>query len=348
MASEEIRSLLITNDKNVRYLTGFTGEDSILLLLKGQAYFITDGRYIEQAKIELPKEVAIVKWESGLIQEAVARINASGVDSVCFEGSQMSYQEGTAFVNNLKISAEPIIDFVEEFRAVKDEAEIKNTVEAVKIVDKTFMHILNYIRPGITEKNVAAEMEHFMKNIGSEGTSFATIVASGVRSSFPHGEASDKVIEKGDIITLDFGALYKGYASDMTRTIAVGEVDPKLEEIYGIVLEAELAGLTAIQEGMMSKELDAIIRKPILEKNLNQRFNHGAGHSIGLDIHEAPFISGKSEVRFKKNMIQTIEPGIYLAGLGGIRIEDDILVQEGQGIILTQSPKLDLIKLPFY
>jgi Xaa-Pro aminopeptidase len=190
-------------------------------------------------------------------------------------------------------------------------------------------------------------MEYYMKKIGSEGTSFPTIVASGIRSSFPHAEASDKVIERGDIVTLDFGALYNGYASDITRTIAVGKVDPKLEEIYYLVLEAELAGLEAIRAGMSAKELDAIIRRPIKEKDMNQYFNHGGGHSIGLDIHEAPFIGNRSDI-FRVNNIQTIEPGVYLPGLGGVRIEDDILVQDGPGIVLTSSPKKDLITLPFY
>ncbi|WP_339318739.1 aminopeptidase P family protein [Paenibacillus sp. FSL R10-2734] len=347
MAEQGMEAFYVTNVKNVRYLTNFTGEDSVLLVLKNNVLFITDGRYTEQAKTELPAEIEIVRWTDGLMAEAINRVNDSGAGTVYFEGDQMNYLDAAAFIEGVNIEAKPISGFVEQFRAVKDEQEIAHTIEAVKIIDKTFFHILNFVRPGVSEKEVANEMEYYMKKIGSEGTSFPTIVASGIRSSYPHGEASDKIIELGDIITFDFGATYRGYASDMTRTIAVGSVDPRLEDIYYLVLEAEMKGLEGIRAGMMSKELDEIIRRPIRDRNMNDYFNHGAGHSIGLDIHEAPFISGKSEVRFEENNIQTIEPGIYIPGLGGVRIEDDILVQNGPGIVLTQSPKRDLITLPF-
>lgn len=348
MKAENMEALYITSPKNIRYLTGFTGEDSTLLILGEKVFFLTDGRYTEQAKAEIPQEVDIYRWQQGLTADAQKLLNESNVSEVFFESEHFTYQNAQEFLSNLKSKATPIIDFVEKFRAIKDQKEIEYTIEAVKIIDKTFMHILNFIRPGLTERQVAAEMEHYMKDAGSEGVSFETIVASGIRSSYPHGEASTKMIEQGDILTLDFGATYMGYASDMTRTIAVGQVDSRIEELYYQVLEAEEAGLNTIHNGLMSKELDAAIRKPLIEKNLNQYFTHGAGHSIGLDIHEAPFISGKSDFIFQTNMIQTIEPGLYIEGLGGVRIEDDILVQDGPGIILTQSPKRDLIKLPFY
>ncbi|MEC2303596.1 MULTISPECIES: M24 family metallopeptidase [Heyndrickxia] len=347
MEEKGIESFYVTNEKNVRYLTKFTGEESVLLILRDEAFFITDGRYTEQAKTELPDEIQIVRWTKGLMNEAIERINKSNIRNVYFEGDQMNYTDAVVFIEGVKVEAKPVSGFVEEFRSVKDEEEIASTIEAVKIADKTFFHILNFIRPGVSEKEVANEMEYYMKKIGSEGTSFPTIVASGIRSSFPHATASDKIIERGDIVTLDFGALYNGYASDITRTIAVGKVDPKLDEIYYLVLEAEIAGLEAIRAGMSAKELDAIIRCPIKEKDMNQYFNHGGGHSIGLDIHEAPFIGNSPDV-FRANNIQTIEPGVYLPGLGGVRIEDDILVQDGPGIVLTSSPKKDLITLPFY
>ncbi len=348
LAAEDIAAFYITGEKNIRYLTGFTGEESHLLILKDQAIFLTDGRYTDQAKAEIPAEIDIRRWKSGLILDAQAIFNESGLTEVFFESEYLTYPEGQEFVSGLKIKATPLNGFVEAFRAVKDQEEIAATIEAVRIVDKTFMHILNFIRPGISEREVAAEMEYFMKKAGSENVSFDTIVASGVRSSLPHGAASSKLIEKGDLVTLDFGATYKGYVSDITRTIAVGQVDPRLEELYAQVLEAQSAGLTAIRAGLTSKELDQTIRRSFIEKDMNQYFIHGAGHSIGLDIHEAPFISKNSDTAFKANMIQTIEPGLYLKDLGGVRIEDDILVQDGPGIILTQSPKQELIHLPFY
>ncbi|MGG4188128.1 M24 family metallopeptidase [Paenibacillus peoriae] len=348
MAQEKLPAMYVSNPKNVRYLCGFTGEDSSLLLTEGAVFFITDSRYVEQAREELSDLIQMVCWNQSLMAEAAEIIRTHHIQEIGFEGFSLSYSDGELFKSLVQIKTRIADGWVEEFRAVKDDDEICKTIEAVKIVDRTFMHILNFIRPGISEKQVATEMEHFMKRIGSERTPFETIVVSGIRSAYPHGVASEKIIELGDMVTLDFGATFQGYSSDMTRTIAVGKPDSRLSEIYDLVLEAELAGVNAICHGMTSKELDSIIRSPFVRENMNDRFNHGAGHSIGLDNHEAPYISYRSDDEFVKNMIMTVEPGLYLPGLGGVRIEDDVLVGIEKSQVLTGSPKKDLIELPFY
>lgn len=348
LKEKAIENLLIINPKNIRYLTAFSGDDSVLLICQDELFLITDGRYVEQAKTEVSANIQIIRWTGSIFAEVAVLAKTKQMSELYFEGDQLNYLDFEQLSQHATCTLSATQGLVEEIRAVKDEGEIATIQTAVEIVDQTFLHILNFIRPGITERAVATEIEYFMKCAGADGASFETIVASGVRSSYPHGEASDKVIELGDMITLDFGAFYQGYASDITRTIAVGQVDSRLEEIYYLVLEAEMNGLAEIKAGMTSQALDSIIREPIKNKEMNQYFNHGAGHSIGLDIHEAPYISQNSSVVFKENMIQTIEPGIYLPDLGGVRIEDDILVQKGMGKILTQSPKRDLIKLPFY
>lgn len=349
MKEDGLTALYVSNPKNVRYLSGFTGEDSCLLLTQDAVFFITDSRYVEQAGEELDDRIQVICWSRSLLDEAAELVRKYSIKEIGFEGGHLSYSDGESFRTRILPAKTRVVDgWIEEFRAVKDEAELRRIVEAVKIVDQTFMHILNFIRPGISEKHVANEMEYFMKKIGSEKTSFETIVASGVRSSYPHGEASDKIIELGDTVILDFGATYLGYVSDITRTIAVGEPHPKLTEIYGWVLEAGQAGISAIHGGMKSKELDAIIRGPLVREQVNQYFNHGAGHSIGLDIHEAPYISYRSDHEFPEHAVMTIEPGLYLPGIGGVRIEDDVLVDAEHSRVLTRSPKQDFIILPFY
>lgn len=348
MAAENLPAMYVSNPKNVRYLCGFTGEDSSLLLTENAVFFITDRRYVDQAREELDDPIQIVRWNQSLLAETAEIIRKHHIEEVGFDGAHLSYSDGELFKSLVQVKTRIADGWVEEFRAVKDEDEIHKTIEAVKIVDQTFMHILNFIRPGLSEKQAATEMEHFMKQLGSEKTSFETIVSSGIRSVYPHGEASEKVIELGDMVILDFGATFQGYASDITRTVAVGEPHPRLAEIYDLVLEAELAGVNAIRHGMKSKELDALIRNPFVRENMNDHFNHGAGHGIGLDIHEAPYISYRSEHEFVENTIMTVEPGLYLPGIGGVRIEDDVLVGKEKSRVLTRSPKRDLIMLPFY
>lgn len=349
LQEKKIDLFLVVSDKNIEYLTGFTGGESRLLVSPERVVLITDGRFIEQAKQEVTDDVEIYRWSESLAKDTAQLINESNKENVQFEPDQLTYSEGKIIRETVKFPMAPVSGIVEEMRAVKDETEIAKIVEAAKIVDATFYHMLDFIKPGMTERLIGAELDYTMAKLGSSKPSFETIVASGVRSTYAHGEPSEKKVEVGDMLTLDFGATFEGYVSDTTRTIAIGNPDSRMEEFYQYVIEAEKNGLETIADGVTSGELDAAIRKVFLDHDVNQYLYHGVGHSIGLEVHEAPYITfraGRDDI-FKKNMVQTIEPGLYLPGVGGMRVEDDIIVQDGKGIQITTSPKSDLIKLPF-
>jgi Xaa-Pro aminopeptidase len=233
----------------------------------------------------------------------------------------------------------PVSGLVEKLRLIKTDAEIKILKEAAQIADAAFTHILSFIRPGVSELAVSNELEFFMRKQGAAASSFDIIVASGHRSALPHGVASEKLIETGEFVTLDFGAYYKGYCSDITRTITVGEPSQDLKDIYDVVLEAQLRGLDGIRAGVTGKEADALTRDYITEKGYGQYFGHSTGHGIGLEIHEGPGLSIRSDTVLEPGMAVTVEPGIYIAGLGGVRIEDDVIVTKEGNEILTHSPK---------
>ncbi|WP_390485644.1 M24 family metallopeptidase, partial [Staphylococcus pseudintermedius] len=233
---------------------------------------------------------------------------------------------------------------IETIRQTKDEGEIKAIQKAAQIVDEAYKYILTLVKPGMTEKEVKAHLESKMLHLGADDTSFDTIVASGIRGAMPHGVASDKVIQSGEMVTLDFGAYYNGYCSDITRTFAVGQPSEEMVKIYNIVLKSQEAAIAAIRPGMTGKEMDSIARDIITEAGYGKHFGHSLGHGIGLDIHELPGLSQKSDVVLEKNHCVTIEPGIYVEGLGGVRIEDDILITENGGERFTNCTK-DLIIL---
>ena len=211
--------------------------------------------------------------------------------------------------------------------------------QAAAIADKGFLHVLDIVKPGMTEKELALELEFFMRKQGASGLSFTTIVASGIRSSMPHGVASDKVIEKNDMLTLDFGCMYNGYCSDMTRTFVVGTADERQKELYNIVLETQLKVLEAIKPGAHCKEIDALSREIIGGYGYGEFYGHGLGHGVGLEIHELPVLNGTSEFVLEENMVVTDEPGIYLPDFGGVRIEDTVLVTKDGYDLISRSTK---------
>ena len=231
-------------------------------------------------------------------------------------------------------------------RMLKDEDEIALIQRAAEIADAAFAHILGFLKPGLTEKEVALELEIFMRKQGASGPSFETIVASGWRSSLPHGVASDKVLESGDFVKMDFGAMYDGYCSDLTRTVVLGQPSERQREIYTIVLEAQKLAIDAAKAGMTGAELDKIARDHITSHGYGETFGHSLGHGIGLEIHEGPRIGATGSDLLKPGMVITIEPGIYLSKWGGVRIEDDVLLlPDGQKRVLTRAPKQDLISI---
>lgn len=334
----EIDGLLITSEYNRRYMTDFTGTAGIALISEHDAVFITDFRYVEQAGKQA-KNFQIVQHVGPIIEEVANQVRQLGIRKLGFEQDHLTYAQYQLFEKNVSAQFVPISGAIEKLRLIKTEAEINIIKKAADIADAAFTHILNYIQPGKKEIDVANELEFFMRKAGATSSSFDIIVASGIRSALPHGVASNKVIEKGDFVTLDFGAYYNGYVSDITRTISVGEPSKQLKEIYDIVLEAQLRGVNGIKPGITGKEADALTRDYITEKGYGDNFGHSTGHGIGLEVHEGPGLSVRSTTVLEPGMVVTVEPGIYVADLGGVRIEDDLLITEDGSDILTHSPK---------
>ncbi|WP_275425612.1 M24 family metallopeptidase [Planococcus versutus] len=338
MEKRNVGAVLVTSPYNLRYITEFTGTAGLALVTKKEAVFITDFRYTEQAN-EQVKEFKVVQAKKNLMDEVIKTVQSRGIETLAFEQDYMTYSTVMSYKEKVDVKFEPISDLIEKLRMVKTPEEVSVLKAAAKIADDAFEHICGFIRAGVTELEVSNELEFFMRQQGATSSSFDIIVASGLRSAFPHGVASDKVIEQGDMITLDFGALYNGYISDITRTVAVGEPSEKMKEIYNVVLKAQELGVEKIGPGMSGIEADAIARDYIKSKGYGDAFGHSTGHGIGLEVHESPGLSFKSETILEQGMAVTVEPGIYLPGIGGVRIEDDILITESGNERLTNSTK---------
>ncbi|MFJ7973287.1 M24 family metallopeptidase [Psychrobacillus sp. NPDC096389] len=334
-----VDGILVTDGINRRYLTDFTGSAGTVLISKTEAYLLVDFRYTSQA-IAQTKDFTVKEIDRAIIFEEITNLAESlGINKLGFEQQHVSYQYYSEFSKYAKADLVPLSGVVEKLRMFKSESEIAILKKAAEISDAAFSHILTVIRPGITEIEIANELEFHMRKLGATSSSFDMIVASGVRSALPHGVASEKVVEQGDMITLDFGAYYNGYCSDMTRTIAVGEPDFKLKEIYTIVSGALEHALAGIKAGMTGKEADALTRDYISEKGYGEYYGHGMGHGIGLYIHEDIFMNPKCEQLIEEGMVLTVEPGIYIPNLGGVRIEDDIILKKDGIEIITKSNK---------
>ncbi|WP_096188459.1 M24 family metallopeptidase [Evansella halocellulosilytica] len=341
-SSNKIDGILITSSYNRRYMTGFTGTAGVALISETGAKFITDFRYIEQAQSQT-NGYDIVQHTGAIHEEIAKQVKDLGIGRLGFEKDHVTYSTFDTYKDSIEAELVPVGGMIEDMRLIKDESELRVIKEAVKIADTTFEHITNYIRAGIKEIDVSNELEFFMRKQGAVSSSFDIIVASGYRSALPHGVASNKVIEKGELVTLDFGAYYNGYCSDITRTVAVGEPDAKLKDIYDTVLQAQLRGVDGIKPEMTGKEADALTRDYITEKGYGEYFGHSTGHGMGLEVHEGPGLSVKSDKILKPGMVVTVEPGIYVAGTGGTRIEDDIVITEEGNEILSSSTKELLI-----
>jgi Xaa-Pro aminopeptidase len=333
-----IEGMLITNPYNRRYVSGFTGTAGVVLISQTKAIFITDFRYTEQAEKQCP-DFEIIKHTKALHEEVSHIAKELGITKLGFEQDVFTYSSFTSYNKAFAGELVPVSGLVEKLRLIKTTSEIKILKEAAKIADAAFDYIIGYIKPGLTELDVSNELEFFMRKQGATSSSFDTIVASGYRSALPHGVASEKIIEAGDFVTLDYGAYFNGYVSDITRTIAVGNPSDELKDIYNIVLEAQLRGMAGIKPGMTGKEADALTRNFIEEKGYGPNFGHSTGHGIGLEVHEGPALSSKSDTVLEPGMAVTVEPGIYVPGLGGVRIEDDTIITNEGNESLTHSTK---------
>ena len=338
MQEENLDSFLITSPYNLRYLTNFTGTTGLAVITLEKAFFITDFRYTEQAAAQA-QGFEIIKNVGPIFEEVAELDKKEGLRELGFEETTVSFLEYSVLEEIIDAQLIPISGMIEELREIKDEEEIAIIEKACSIADLAYDHILKMIQPGMTEIEVANQLDFYMRSLGASGVSFETIVASGLRSAMPHGVASKKIIEQGDLITIDFGCYYEGYVSDMTRTFAIGDPGEQLKEIYQIVLEAQLAVLEVAKPGVTGKQLDAVARDYITKHGYGEAFGHSTGHGIGLEIHEGPNVSVRAEKQFVPGNIITDEPGIYLPGIGGVRIEDDLLITSDGNRVLTHSPK---------
>ena len=342
LVEHQIDALLITSGYNRRYITDFTGTAGVAIVSQERAIFITDFRYTEQASKEI-KGFEIVQHSKTLIEEVSAQVEKMGVKNLGFEKDDMTYAMFESYQKAVKEELVPVSGLIEKIRLIKTPQEINIIKAAADIADAAFEHIITYITAGKTELEVSNELEFFMRKQGASSSSFDIIVASGLRSALPHGVATDKIIEKGDFVTLDFGALYNGYVSDVTRTVAVGEPSEQLKEIYQIVLDSQMLSLEKIKPGMTGVEADAVARDYIKSKGYGEAFGHSLGHGIGLEVHEGPGLSFRSNIVLEEGMVITIEPGIYLPGVGGVRIEDDSIMTATGNSKITHSTKELLI-----
>ncbi len=339
LKEKNIEAFLVTKKENVRYLSHFTGTAGKLLITENDSIFITDFRYLDQAE-EQTDGCVIEEISSNFMEGFAELLKRKKINNLSFESQDINFKMYQQLKEKLDLEAlNPVESLVEELRMIKDQSEVEKIKKAVEIADQGFEFLLDFIEAGKTEKEVSLELEFFMKRKGGEKNAFDFIVASGKRGALPHGVASNKIIEKGDLVTIDFGTVYQGYHSDITRTVAVGEPAAELKEIYQIVLEAQQKVIAEIKAGMECIEADKIARDMIAEAGYKDNFGHGLGHGLGLEIHEGPRLSYTSDSSLKSGMVVTDEPGIYVSGLGGVRIEDDLLITEAGCEVLNSAPK---------
>lgn len=333
-------AVLISNGNNMRYLSGFAGETGYLYISDKRHAVITDFRYTYQAEAEA-KGYEIITIGNNGYEEAINDIlRTEQIKRLGFEADDILYSKYRSLKEKLNIEELiPLDDEITRLRRIKTPKELEYIKRAEAIGDEVFSQILSFIKPGMTELEIAARIEYLLKVNGGQRTSFPAIVASGINSSMPHAVPTQKKIEVGDFLTMDFGCVYEGYCSDMTRTIVIGKASEKQKEIYQLVLNAQLAALDVIKPGMKGKEVDQVARDIIYQAGYEGCFGHGLGHSVGLFIHENPRLSILEEEVLLPGMIETVEPGIYVRGFGGVRIEDLVAVTENGCENFTNSEK---------
>lgn len=329
----DANALLVTGSANVRYLSGFTSpEDALVLVTDRDAILITDARYATQAPDESALPVEIVRDASALVAQRV-RDRRLAIEAEHLTIARLGKLRS-------KLDADPVetIGIVEGLRRVKSRAEIALVREATRITDEALVQVAPLVRVGARESDIAFELERAFRERGAS-SAFPIIVASGVRGALPHGEASDRIIEQRELVTIDLGARYRGYCADMTRTLFVGEPSERMRGVYAAVLEAQQQALATVRPGITGKELDAVARKVLERRGFGEAFVHSLGHGVGIDVHEAPTLSPRSDDVLEPGMLVTIEPGAYLPGVGGVRIEDLVLVTSDGCETLSKSPK---------
>ena len=341
LADHQLDAMLLASQAGERYAVGFHGEGLVLVTREG-AHYSTDSRYIEAARQEVQgAQVELVTRERGHLALAAGYLQEHGLKRVGFESAAVSVAQHRRWQESFLKGCEliPAQELLDGLRASKDEEEIAAMLQAQKITDAAFGEILNYIRPGLTEQEVAARLVYELLRRGARKVSFDPIVAAGANGSMPHAVPGETEIQKGMFVTMDFGCVYDGYCSDMTRTVAVGQPTQEMERVYETVLAAQKAGIAAARAGMPGRELDTAARKVIEEAGYGDYFTHSFGHSLGLEIHESPNASPSETRALPEGTVISAEPGIYLPGRFGVRIEDVLVLEEGGCRDITQSPK---------
>ncbi|MBE7001246.1 MAG: aminopeptidase P family protein [Ruminococcaceae bacterium] len=340
LLNEEVDGLLLTSRYSRHYGAEYDISEGVAIVSKKGCRYFTDSRYIEAAQKGIKGfEVIMTDREHPftlLLNEAIADF---GVTALGYEEDYLTVAEFNAYESKLNAKLIPMNAQISGFRAVKEDWELENMRKAQAITDKAFSEICTRIKAGMTEKELQAELIYCLYKNGGEGLSFDPIVVSGPNTSLPHGVATDRVIQTGDFITMDFGVLYHGYCSDMTRTVAVGYATDEMKTVYNTVLQAQLAGIAATRAGVKGKEIDAAARKVIEDAGYGSYFGHGYGHSLGLEVHEAPNCNPSGETVMEAGMVSSAEPGIYLPGKFGVRIEDVVIFTADGCKNITKSPK---------
>ena len=345
LIERDLDAILLTDEKNQRYAAGFPFTDGYVLVSRKAAWLITDSRYIEAAENAAASVAKILLYDNRnpkvrLLKSVLAE---AGISVLAAEDRKLCHADYQALERLLGLTLQPAGDLMSELRASKDEDELHSMIAAQRISEKALEDTLQIIRPGMTEKEVAAELVYRMLKYGSEGNSFDPIVVTGKNTSLPHGVPGDAVLQPGDFVTMDFGSLKDGYCSDMTRTVAVCSATDEMKNVYDTVLRAQLAGIAAARSGILGKEIDQASRKVINDAGFGEYFGHGFGHCLGLDIHEPPFANPRGDVLMPENSVSSAEPGIYLPGRFGVRIEDVMILRPQGSEVITLAPKKELI-----
>lgn len=332
--------MLVTDGKNQRYASGFPITDGAVVVGLEKSWLITDSRYIEAAEAAVDGSLTeVVLYDREHPLTGIIRSVCAGMARLAAEDKKLSHAGYLGYEKALGRELLPAGDLFETLRASKTEEEIACMIEAQRISEKALETVLHIIKPGMTERQVAAELVYNMLKNGSEGNSFDPIVITGSKTSLPHGVPGDKVIQSGDFVTMDFGSIKHGYCSDMTRTVAVESASEEMRNVYDTVLRAQLAGIAAAKAGVPGREIDAAARKVISDAGYGKYFGHGFGHSLGLDIHEWPNANPSGEAPMPAGAVCSAEPGIYIPGRFGVRIEDVMVIREGGAEIITKAPK---------
>ena len=339
-------ALLITDEKNQRYAAGFPFTDGAVLVGKEKAFLITDSRYIEAAQQQAEgAEVRLFDKAHPLTMKIKEALGEIGAEKIAAEDQSLCHAAFIGWEKKLGTELEGVGDLFAVLRAVKTEEEIASMIHAQRISEAALDEVLHIIKPGMTEREVAAELVYRMLRHGSEGNSFDPIVVTGAKTSMPHGVPGDKVIRTGDFVTMDFGCLKDGYCSDMTRTVAVGSATDEMKNVYHTVLKAQLAGIAAARAGVLGRDIDGAARKVIADAGYGEYFGHGFGHCLGLEIHEPPIAGPTGNMPLPAGSLSSAEPGIYLPGRFGVRIEDVMIIREDHAEVITKAPKSELIIL---